>query len=99
MAYEVIYKKQFLKSFEAVFQYLEKEWGEVVAANFLKTIYSKIDILKLQPYLGVASPKIVNVRGILITKHNRLYYKVSKNRLVLLNMYDSRINPSKNPYR
>jgi len=98
MAYEVIFKKRFLNSLEKVLTYLEKEWGNEVASNFLKIIYERIDLLKSQPYIGMISPKITNVRGILVKKHNRLFYKISNSKIIFLNMYDTRIKPSKNPF-
>ena len=99
MALSIIYKKQFFKSLHKVLQYLEKEWGHEIALAFLSKIDKRTNLLKQQPFVGIASSKVKNVRGILITKHNKLYYKVSSNLVIVLNMYDTRINPTSNPYK
>lgn len=98
MAFEIILKKRFLNKLTKTLAYLEQEWSHEVAATFLKIIERRIEQLSQQPYLGVPSQKIKNVRGVLITKHNRMYYKIKGDYVFILNMYDTRMNPSKNPY-
>ena len=99
MAYPIIYKKQFFKSLDKVLNYLELEWGHEIAVAFLVKIDKRTSLLKQQPFVGIASSNLKNVRGILITKHNKLYYKVSNSQVIVLNMYDTRINPKRNPYK
>ena len=38
MAFEVIFKKRFINNLVKVQSYLEKEWGNEIAASFLKKI-------------------------------------------------------------
>lgn len=73
-----------------VLSYLENEWGEKVASNFLDTIDSRIELLKDHPFSGALTRKSKNIRGLHITKHNRLYYKVEGNKIFILNLYDTR---------
>lgn len=98
MAYQIIVKKRFTKRVQKVLDYLEKEWSHKVAAEFLLKIDRRIDLLTKQPKVGVLSAKVKDIRGLLITRHNRLYYKIKGNKVIILNMYDTRINPKKNPY-
>lgn len=98
MAYKVIYKKRFSNKLVKLLQYLEREWGQNVAVEFLNKMDKRIDTLKGQPSVGKPSAKNPEVRTILITKHNRLYYKFSNSTIVILNMYDTRGNPKKNPH-
>jgi hypothetical protein len=58
----------------------------------------RIETLKKQPFIGKPSSSKPDVRTILISKQNRLYYKFSKDSIVLSNMYDTRPNPKKNRY-
>ncbi len=98
MAYQIVIKKRFTKKVLKVLGYLEKEWSAKVAAEFLIKIDRRIELLKKQPYAGSPSEKIKDVRGLLITRHNRLYYKIKNEHVIILNMYDTRMNPKKNPY-
>ena len=98
MARKVIYKKRFNNKLIKLLEYLDKKWNYKVAEDFLKTFDKRIDTLKKQPFVGKPSVKKPGIRAILITKHNRLYYKFSNDTIIVLNMYDTRSNPKKNPY-
>ena len=98
MAYTIIVKKRFTNRVQKVLEYLEKEWSHKVAEEFLQKIDRRIDLLGKQPGIGVLSTKVKEIRGLLITRHNRLYYKIKGKKVIILNMYDTRINPGKNPY-
>ncbi len=98
MAYQIIYKKRFYNKLTFLLDYLEKEWSEAVARQFVTKLDKRIATLKEQPYLGSPSQTVKNVRGILVTRHNKLFYKISGTTIIILNMYDTRINPKKNRY-
>jgi len=96
MAYQLIQKKRFKNKLVKLLDYLEIEWGFKVANAFLEKIDSHLELISQQPFVG--KPENKNVRSISITKHNRVYYKVEGNRIKVLNMYDTRMNPKKNRY-
>jgi plasmid stabilization system protein ParE len=98
MAYEIILKKRFTNKLLKLLVYLEQYWSPQVAANFLNKIDHRLRQLSGQPFTGAPSEKIKDVRGVLITRHNRLYYKVKGKKVIVLNMYDTRMNPKKKKY-
>ncbi len=98
MAYQIIVKKRFTNKLQKALTYLEKEWSHKVAADFLLKIDRRIELLTKQPTIGAPSTRIKDVRGLLVTRHNRIYYKIKDNKVIILNMYDTRIDPKKNPY-
>jgi plasmid stabilization system protein ParE len=98
MAYQIIVKKRFTNKVQKVLSYLEKEWSHKVAAEFLLKIDRRIELISEHPEIGRPSEKVKNVRGLLITRHNRMYYTVKNNKIIILNMYDTRMNPKKKPY-
>jgi plasmid stabilization system protein ParE len=98
MAYQVVIKKRFTNKVLNVLSYLEKEWSHKVAAEFLLKIDRRIELLTKEPYVGAASLKVKNVRGLLITRHNRMYYKIENDKVIILNMYDTRMNPKRKAY-
>ena len=75
MAYEIIVKKRFTNKLLKLLSYLEMEWGGAVAEKFSIKLERRLDTLLEQPLIGAESD-ILNVRSILITKHNRLYYRI-----------------------
>ena len=99
MAYQIIVKKRFTNKVKKVLTYLEKEWSHKVAVEFLLKIDRRFELLAQQPYIGAPSTKVKDIRGLLITRHNRLYYKINGNKVTILNMYDTRMDPKRNPYK
>lgn len=98
MAYQIIVKKRFTNKVKNTLSYLEKEWSHEVASDFLKKIDRRINQLTKQPYIGTPSEKFSEIRGLLITRHNRLYYKIKGSKVIILNMYDTRMNPKRKRY-
>jgi plasmid stabilization system protein ParE len=98
MAYQIIVKKRFTNKLQKILAYIEKEWSHKVAVAFLLKIDRRVEQLSKQPYVGVPSSRVKEVRGLLITRHNRLYYKIKDDKVIVLNMYDTRMNPKNIPY-
>ncbi|HMK27948.1 MAG TPA: type II toxin-antitoxin system RelE/ParE family toxin [Chitinophagaceae bacterium] len=98
MAYQIILKKRFVSKLVKVLAYLEKEWSHKVAAAFLKKVDHRIQQLSGQPFTGVPSSAIKDIRAVLITRHNRLYYKVKGKKVIVLNMYDTRMGPKRKKF-
>lgn len=99
MAYKIIYKKRFQTKLFKLLDYLRQEWGDNVANSFINRLQKRLNTLSQQPYIGASSIVIKSVRSILITKHNRLYYRIEEDTIEVLNIYDTRSNPKKNPYK
>ena len=99
MAYNIVVTTRFRKKLIKLLIYLEREWGKIVADNFLKKIDRRIQTLSEQPYIGQSANQDELTRSILVTKHNRLYYRIKFNEIEILNLFDTRQNPSKNPLK
>ena len=96
MALEIIAKKRFENKVKQVLEYLLLNWQDSVADDFNTKLYQTIELLSQQPNLGSTSKNLPHTRTILITKHNRLYYRVEKGKLIIINLIDTR--KSKNPF-
>jgi len=97
MAYKAIYKKRFINKLNKLLDYLHKEWQIEVASDFIEKLKNRIESIKLNPNIGSQSG-LKNIRSILITKHNRLYYRIEKDKIVIINLIDTRRNPKNNPF-
>jgi len=89
MAYKIVLNKRFIVSLTNVLSFLEKEWGKKVADDFLNKVDIRINSLQHHPFIG-ALTRYENIRGIHVTQHNRMYYKVARNKVTILNLYDTR---------
>lgn len=60
--------------------------------SFVIQTYDIIELLSEQPALGSVEKLNENIRGFLITKHNRVFYRLTENELIILNFFDTRSN-------
>jgi plasmid stabilization system protein ParE len=98
MAHEVTWSRNAAEDFEKIFNYLKEEWSYNIAKEFSIECFVKIELISEAPSLGMASGREPTIRRILITKHNYLYYKLMKEKIILLDFVDTRQDPSKNPF-
>ncbi|MCY7422396.1 MAG: type II toxin-antitoxin system RelE/ParE family toxin [Chitinophagaceae bacterium] len=98
MAYKIRWTAIALEDYERVVDYLIKMWSVNVATDFEGTVNKKLANLSGQPFMGIASKKKPMVRSISLTKHNRLYYRITDNTIELLNIFGTRQNPEKNSF-
>lgn len=90
MEYKIVVKKRFAANLLALLLYLEKEWGKKVADEFQQRIAKSFAVLLRHPFVGSPSKKFPGARGLLITKHNRLFYRIESNRIIILSLADTR---------
>lgn len=98
MALQIKWTQNALEDYEAVIDYLLTEWTVDVAAKFIDLVESRLDTLIFFPNIGITSTKENSVRSIVLTKHNKLYYRITSNCIEILNIFDTRQNPTKNKY-
>lgn len=97
MAYQIIFTKRFSNKVVIVSKYLEKEWSFKVSTEFLAKVDEKIFSISLNPNIGSAS-KLAGIRKIGVTKHNRIYYRIKKEKVILLDFIETKMNPNRNRY-
>lgn len=99
MALQIVTKKRHISNTQKISFYLNKNWNKKVAEEFVQLVKEKIILLSEQPNLGKATA-IKNVKSVLVGKgfQNRLYYRIEKDKLIILNIIDTRRNPKNNPF-
>ena len=90
MVRKIVWTKRANIKFNNIIDYLEAEWGEPVTEIFVKKTYDIIELISDQPDLGTIEKIERNIRGFLLTKHNRLFYKITDKEVILLNFFDTR---------
>lgn len=98
MVHEIIWTPNVQKDLVDIVSYLQREWSKEIANSFIDQLYIKLDLISQYPHLGIHSQKFKNVYRVLITPHNVLYYEVSELNIILLDIFDTRQNPSKNQF-
>jgi plasmid stabilization system protein ParE len=95
MACRIILSKIFNKKQAKLISYLKNDWNLRVADKYTVALIEKLDTLSLQPNIGKPSSKNQGVRSLLISKHNRVFYKFKNNDIIIINMFDTGIHPNK----
>ncbi|SMD36783.1 Plasmid stabilization system protein ParE [Reichenbachiella faecimaris] len=94
MAKEIIWTKRAISKFERIATYLEDHWSFNTAREFAIRTHQIIEIISEHPEIGTLEHAQNNIRGFKLTKHNRLFYRVSQKQIIILNLFDNRRNPS-----
>ena len=97
MGKRVIWKKRPLRQVRAIENYLRIEFGGKSVDDFLAKMERKMEQLCKYPDSGHLT-RFKTVRRVRIGKHNSFYYRVSGSKLIILFIWDGRMEPEKNPY-
>ena len=84
----VIWAPQAKQDFWNYIDYLEAEWSEKVAQNFIEKVNTTIALLKNDNVLFLKT-NYKNVYKIVITKHISLYYRIENTNLELLRFWNT----------
>jgi len=99
MATEIRWSNNAIQDYNSIVEYLLIAWNEEIAARFIEIIKYKVQQLSVHPEIGIRAFRVADIRSILITKHNRLYYRVISDQIIeVVNIFDTRQNPSKNKF-
>lgn len=95
---KIIITKRFRNNTLRVYQYLLKEFSAKTAYSFLQQLEKRIDFIAKNPAAGKLSAKRKDVRSVLFTPHNQIFYRYQNNTIDILYLFDMRKNPKKSPY-
>lgn len=90
MALQIVVNKRAEINIDKTLSYLNSEWSEKIAGEFIENLFNIIELLSLFPELGTIVDDEKNIRGFLLVKQIKIYYRVKENRLILLNLIDTR---------
>src|ERR1700704_2950357 len=98
MAYRLVVTETFELSSANAIEWLRKEWSDKSALLFNEKLARAVETIIVYPTSGRLCAKFKNVRSVLVTKHNRLYYRFTRQTISLLELVETKQNPQKNKY-
>lgn len=78
------------QSFLAITDYLEGEWGPLVADAFASDVVHTIALLEVFPRGGVLEVADLGIHSIPVARQVRLFYRVEKDTMIVLEFIDTR---------
>jgi len=97
--YQIRWAANAFKDYEIIYEALLSNWSSEIAAKFSQRLEAHLFNLSFHPFIGRKSENKHNVRSILISRFNRLYYSLDKDTIELIGIFDMRQNPAKNKFR
>ena len=82
------------KDFDNILDYLDKNWGQRVAANFIALTENIVNQISINPRQFPICYKRKKVRKCILTKHNTIFYRDGKINVEILRIYDTRQDPN-----
>lgn len=79
---------------ENVYKYLTVKFSKKVTDDFLEKVIRTVNQISVWKYSGMAAKK-KSFRKILITPHNLMIYKISRNKILIHSVFDTRQNLKK----
>ncbi len=98
MEKQIVLTRRFRASTVSIYQYLLKNFSDKTARQFLQKLEARIEFIASHPEAGKASFRRENVRSVLLTPHNQIFYRYNGNKIEILCLFDMRKNPKKRPY-
>ena len=95
MALKIQWSKPADKKFDRIIEYLMVSWNVRVTKSFVKKVFDLIDTLAEFPEIGTIENKEKGIRGFTIVKQINIFYKVSGNKIIILDFFDNRQSPEK----
>jgi plasmid stabilization system protein ParE len=91
-SYEVSWTNEANEKVALIYEYLIINWNEAVADNFLDLLFKFERNISFFPKSFKSSRKFKNCRLGLVHPHVSVIYKVKKNSIVILTVFDNRSN-------
>ena len=98
MEKKIVITRRFRNNTLRVYQYLLKKFSVKTANLFLDKLRERIELIAKHPTIGKPSVKKKDIRSIILTPHNQIFYRYRKNMIEILCLFDMRQDPGKKPY-
>lgn len=80
---------------ETIISYFEFRWTNSELKDFAKSLEKQLKIISTHPKAFPISIKRKSVHRCVMSKQTSIYYTIDSERIVLLSLFDNRMNPEK----
>ena len=98
MACKIEWTGTALNEYIRTLAYLSSGWGRRSVYSFADKVDRKASSVSFNPGIGRKSGRDPDVRRFVISRQNLLYYEVKEGTVIILALFDTRQNPSKNRF-
>ena len=98
MVKTISWKPKASQQYHEIIRYLKAEFSEAVAEKFVRRVTEKTELLARYPESGQPT-RYKTIRRKKIGRYNYFYYRISGAKIIILFIWDGRMDPDRNPYR
>lgn len=74
----------------AIYQYISDTFGSIYANQFRKRLIELFKLISQQPFIGRPAKGNVSVRVLMMSRQNKIVYKVTETEIVILRILNTR---------
>ncbi len=78
-----------------ILDYLDKEWNRRIVLRFIDLVDETVSRIGKNPRQFPMIHRKEKIRKCVLTKHNSLYYRIHKDKVEILRIFDTRQDPAK----
>jgi plasmid stabilization system protein ParE len=90
---KILFTRRAERNYDAIRDYIRKEFGEKTAAQFVQKADEFFNLLKHYPNMGQVEKD--DIRGFQLSPQTRILYRVKGEKIAILAFFDVRQNPKK----
>ena len=98
MGKTVIFTPEARVHFLAIANYLEENFSETAAENFVKAVDAAVEKIATHPVSYPVTASDPAVHFFRMDQHRRIFYEETEREIRVLAIFDTRQDPSKSPY-
>jgi plasmid stabilization system protein ParE len=91
----IVFTKRAINNYSSIKDYIIKEWGKKVADAFEQKTFDFLDLLEDFPEIGTIELPEKQIRGFQLTKQIRIFYRIKKEQIIILSLFNVRQDPKK----
>ena len=94
---KIVWTRKARNRFVDILEYIEDKFGRTVRDHFKIKTKEFTMLLREFPEIGTLEIRDRNIRGFQLTKQTRVFYRMKKDRIIILTLFDTRQDPKKRP--
>lgn len=95
MAFEVVFTKRAERDFESILNYISNEFGTQATIHFKDLVIEFASLIQNFPEIGSLEISDKNIRGFVIHRRLKVFYRIKVERIIILRLFDTRQHPNK----
>ncbi len=98
MDYQIEWTPTADREFYELVSFIADTWSDRIVSEFVDKAYKTINLLSTFPELGIQEPNEEGIRLLFIRKYTKIYYRIEGDRILILNVFDTRRDPDSKPF-